>query len=454
MRHRRGEGPRTAGRLALLLALGVAGCRTVPPDPVEPRQVLAELDAVEPTPQADGETAGRAGGTFDPTDGLTLREAAAFALGANPGLRETRARLGVARAQLVEAGLLPDPTFSWDATDWLVDPGRDAALGGLGLMWEVPRPGEIPARRARAAAQVAEAHQQVLAAEWRLVREVTDAWLEVLAARERLALNERLLHIVRRTHAWFHAAREAKAATALQENLSGIELAKLETDRRRLLVDQDEARETLNALLGLRPDFSLVLQAEEAPFRHEAVSADARELLVRAVHRRPDLAALQAVHDRAEAALRLEVARQAPKLAVGTGFEIQLPLLSGGNAAAIRTKLREREQARRRIERAVHELRAQVHAALLELRRLEAQIRFVQQELEPRLAESVALAREARSVTQITPLELLTSQRQVLEVRTRILELHIAHRKARARLATLDGTWDGGPSPAREENQP
>jgi outer membrane protein, heavy metal efflux system len=450
------RGRRVAFALATALALAATGCRTWRPDPVEPSEVLARLDAVEPESVGPRVAPAAARAGFDVSDGLTMREAVALAVTANPALAAKRAEVGVAAAQLVEAGLLPDPTVGWDAAGWLVERTGDSALAGLGLRWELPRPGERAARRAGACARVEEARQEVLAAEWRLAGRVGQAWLEVLAARRRLALNEELLAIVRKTHAWFVAAREAKAATALQENLAGVERAELEAERERLLLDEVAARQQLAALLGVRPGIDLVLQAEPDAFLTVPVAADADALVARAVRRRPDLAALLALHEQAEAALRLEIARQWPGLAIGTGVELELPLFSNGNAPAIRTRMREREALRRRIESAVHDLRAEVHAAVLEVRRLERQIEFVERELEPRLTESVALAKAARAVTQITPLELLTAQRQVLEARTRILDLRIEHRKARARLATLDGTGlgeGGGPGAPTKETR-
>ena len=79
--------------------------------------------------------------------GLDADEAAAFALARHPALVARRAQLGVERALAVEAGLLPDPTFSWNAMDWVVGGTSDDVLTGLSLTFPLLRPGERGAAR-------------------------------------------------------------------------------------------------------------------------------------------------------------------------------------------------------------------------------------------------------------------------------------------------------------------
>ena len=77
---------------------------------------------------------------FNPSDGLSPDEAAVLAVIANPELKALRDRRGVAAAQVLQAGLLPNPDFSYslDAPVGGVRAGKVTAFG-LGLDWEVSR---------------------------------------------------------------------------------------------------------------------------------------------------------------------------------------------------------------------------------------------------------------------------------------------------------------------------
>ena len=111
----------------------------------------------------------------------TAREAAGWAVAHNPALVPLRADVGIAEAELVRAGWLPDPVVSWDAmnvraVDWMGGTTTTVDyVSGLGSFGEIPRPGETNARIGTALARKEEVQQGILAAEWRLVRAVNEA---------------------------------------------------------------------------------------------------------------------------------------------------------------------------------------------------------------------------------------------------------------------------------------
>ena len=74
---------------------------------------------------------------FDMEDGLSPAEAAILAILRNPDLRAIRDQHGIANAQLLQAGLLPDPQFSYTfaAPSGGTDLGMNNAFG-LGLSWQ------------------------------------------------------------------------------------------------------------------------------------------------------------------------------------------------------------------------------------------------------------------------------------------------------------------------------
>ena len=442
-------GHRSAWTLALALAAACfPGCATYRPAPLDPTDILAGLRAVSlddlRAPPPDAPVASTA---FDPSDGLTPDEAAAVALQLNPALRARRAELGVAGAQAIEAGLLPDPTFGWELSE-----------GAFEFLAPLLRPGERAARLDAADARTREVRWSILRDEWTLQRDVQLAFLEVLAARERRQLNERLSQVADHTQDFFLKAREARAVTALQETTASIQALEVRLERQRLVADERRARQALNALLGLPPDADWVLQEPADVFAADALageatvpstvsSAVADALVDAAVHRRPDLAELLAAYDRAEQALRLAVAQQWPELSLGTTVELTLPLLGPpsrlGNRPAIQTAWEAREVLRHEVEAAVHGLRAEVHDAALALDTAREQLAFSRQQIVPRVDESLALAEAAFDARSVTAGEILIAQSQVLAARVRLLETRIEHARALAALRWVTGADHG-----------
>ncbi|MFQ5749376.1 MAG: TolC family protein [Planctomycetota bacterium] len=376
---------------------------------------------------------------FHPEDGLNRAEATSIALTWNPELRAFRAEAGVAAAQLVEAGLFPDPALGWDAVDWLVGRTGDDALTGFSIRFPLPAPGVIPAREGIARGRVEEVHWLILGREWLLKRRVDLAFLGVLAAQARLALNGRLQEIARKTHDFFARGRAVGAATALQENLARLDLAQVERDGRRLELEVRRARQNLNSLLGLPPETEFELQTPKDPFAVSASLPSASEVTALAVKFRPDLKELLAVYHQSEENLRLQIARQWPLFALGTGLDLILPVFSRFNQPAIRTAREARERIAREVEAEIHRLRAEVFQAVVQQEIALDQVNFFRQEIEPQLEESLRLSEEALRQGEATLVEILTAQSQVLNARQQFLEARIENARARTVVAWVSG---------------
>lgn len=436
-------GPRAG---VFLTFISLSGCVGYEPAPTDARQLLDELERVrlEPAPAAAiapiGSTA------VDPRDGLDVLEAAAIAVHLNPALRAQRAQVGVARAQLVQAGLLPDPVIGWDAMNVVADfaterkSSANSYTAGVSLAWDVPRPGEIDAREGVARARVREALAEILRAEWELVREVHLAYVRLAAAQATLAINSELVAITSQTVEFFQRARAAGAATAIQERLASVERDRVRSDRVRLEFEEVVARQTLLGLLGLPPGTPLLLQ-DPAISLDPPIPAvlDVAALMQEATTRRPDLRQLAAQYGQAEEQLRLEVNRQFPQLTIGTGIAIQLPFFSRFNHPAIETARREREAAADRFRTAVHEARRQLHVAHAGLQRAEAQVAFNQNELRPGLEQLLGLTRAALEMGEITPLEILAAQGQTISTQLEFLEARQRRAEAWVELQAASG---------------
>ncbi|MCB9508497.1 MAG: TolC family protein [Myxococcales bacterium] len=374
---------------------------------------------------------------FDPSDGLTIDEATAVAVTLNPALRASRSEAGVAKAQLVEAGLLPDPTIGWDISD-----------SDLEVLLPLLRPDERDAKVDEAQARINEVQWAIRGDEWSLKRDVQLAFIDVLALAEQRKLNEQLQEVVTRTRDFFLRAREQGAATALQETTAAIQAAEVRLEGEGLVVQERRARQALNALLGLPPEAQYPLQAPPNPFHETSDDLDdAGVLTEQAIERRPDLQALLAAYARSEERLRLAVAQQWPALTIGTSIELLLPFFSDFNEPAIQTATKEREHLGKQVQAAIHELRAEVHDALAALELSRGQVAYFVNEIEPRLIESLRLAEEAFEARQVTAGEILIAQSQVLDARERLLEARIAHARALAMVTWVTGDKTSGGAP-------
>lgn len=437
---------------AVILGTVLQGCAGYEPRPQDPRTILRDLEAVVLRLESPGGE--------EPGTGLGMQQAALFAVRHNPRLAALRAETGVAAAQVVEAGLLRDPVLSYDAMDVLGDlaggetPRTPAWVSGLGVTWPVPRPGETGAREDEARSRLAAARRRVLAAEWELVRDVRLAFNKMLAIQARLELNARFLETARRTATFFERAREARAATALQANLAAVDLAQLQQARVELEARLPEARQALNTLMGLPPDATYELADPSGPWKRREPQA-AGELVRRAVEHHPRLGMLMARYEAAEAVVRLEVRRQWPQISLGTGISLVLAVFTEFNKPALQTARVRRARAARDLREAVHELRAQVHAARAAWSRADAVVAGFEAEVEPRLRESVRLADRAFEAREVTLVEILTAQRQVLQGLQGALEARVRRTRARIRLEALAGLYPvpGPPDPPETRHE-
>jgi len=437
--------------------VALTGCATYRPAPIEPLRLLEGLEAVEwnpDTPSPDALTDGARPAVVGP------RELAAFAVSTNPQLAAVRAQVGVRRALLVEAGLLPDPELGWSAMDVLASQIVDGTsssvdtLSGFDLMFPLLRPGERDARVGAAEWRAEEARRRVAAAEWSLTRGIYVAHEEVQAAEVLLAQTQALTDLAESTYDYFKRARDAGAATAIQANLALGELQTIRLDGVRVEARVRQARQALNALLGLPPSVELPLGPGDDPSENEALQATTAELTSRAVETRPDLASLLARYQAAEEGVRLAVSKQFPLISIGTGISLTLPILSKFGRPQLRTAIARREQLSREFTAAVHAARQEIAAAQTLWQLAEREVELVETELLPNAEQNLELSREAFQAGEITLLETLALQRALVEARTRHTETRAERSKRAWMLLAASGWLLGSPPTNNPINDP
>ncbi len=256
--------------------------------------------------------------TLDLADGLTPDEAAVLAVLANPALKAVRDAHGEAAAQLIGAGVLPNPVFSGE-----LDHPHGAGSAGtvnatnLGLEMDI---GSLVGRAARVAGASANLEAVDLGISWR-------EWEVAQAARiavVRLAMFERRLQLVKEEHAF-----ELKTVSVLEEAVDrgdatvqdlGVHrsaLASLVQVEGDLESTATEIRSDLDLLTGLPPDADVSPVLPDTETLQFAPLLEKGELVDRAAGGRLDLKALRLGYRAQEARVRQAVLAQFPSLSIG-----------------------------------------------------------------------------------------------------------------------------------------
>lgn len=256
---------------------------------------------------------------------ITLPQALELATRSSPRLRAARIEPAIARAQLVQAGLLPNPSLSLGYTR--VVQGDTQNRYNVGVSTVVDVSGERGARVRRAQVEVRAAEVRADSAVLATATEVGAQFTKVLylqmsieLRREAVDLGERLLA----------AARLRRDAGDLSR--AGVEQAELAFERARgqLLESAGELRRergVLGSLIGgeLPDEFRA---AGELPAGRGGCDREA--LLARMRHGRPDLQLLSIAVSQAELDAEVSRASRIPDFDIGASVSVRDPSGSSG----------------------------------------------------------------------------------------------------------------------------
>ena len=133
------------------------------------------------------------------TAGLTLAAVEELALTVNPTLAEADARVRAARGQSLQAGLPPNPTIGYLATEI----GNDGNAGQQGMIvgQEFIRGKKLALSRAVESREVARLEQQFEAQRQRVLTDVRIAYYHAYLAQQRVELSKKLLEVGQQSQA-------------------------------------------------------------------------------------------------------------------------------------------------------------------------------------------------------------------------------------------------------------
>jgi outer membrane protein TolC len=379
---------------------------------------------------------------------LSISAVARLALENNPDLVANRSQHGVAQAQLLQAGLAPNPTVTGAILPLAAGFGRTQAWNA-GISEDIKSLITLSARRESARQNARQVDAQIVWQEWQTIGQARLLAVDLMQGERTLRLATGLRDLL--------AGRNLRSQRALASGNTMIatvapDLAALQgaqtmvDDAQRQLLGR---RHQLNALLGLAPDAVVPLAPSPDLPPLDAVSIV--QMLPSLPTRRPDLVALQLGYGAQDARLRAAILAQFPNLAFGlTGGSDNSNVRNIGPQITLELPIFDRNQGNVAIERAtrqqLHDEYAarltaadgQVRAMLSEIKQLEEQLGRARRDLvgTSRIAAQAEAAFAAGNIDERGYVDLVTArftkEQEIVNIEQSLLEQRVA-------IATLIG---------------
>ena len=424
--------------LFALAVLGLAGCATSHEDLGRVSSSLGQRTGHEVTNSEPGKL--MLPSTVSLEDGLSEDEAVTLALWNNALFRETLADLGLSRADLVQAGMLPNPTFSM-----LIPVGAKplelTAKYPLEILWLRPR------RVAAAKLDYERTAQRLVQSGLDLIRDVRVAFAEVLLAGQRLQFAEETVTLNQSIAGLSQARLKAGDASELEAGNASVDVWQAQEQVARLRQDAQLSRERLRHLLGLGREQSIARLVDSALPAQAAPELNL--LLTNALAARPDLKAAEIGLE--AAGKRIGLARaEVFSLAVGInakeiGSGANQQFLAGPTVDLAVPILNQNQggvaQAQAKLEKAARQYFTVRDRIMLEV--VEAHTRLAQareshdlwrERILPPLEESVRQAGKAYEAGNVSYLFVLETSRKLQEARLKAATAAADVRRATAEL--------------------
>jgi cobalt-zinc-cadmium efflux system outer membrane protein len=384
-------------------------------------------------------------------DGITRKDAVAIALLNNRALQSDLSLLGVAAANLTQAGLPSNPVLSLEILFPIRNADSAAGLfGWLSDLWQLPRRkrmAEIAARQTdyRAALRVLE-----------VVVAASDTWDAVLNNRQQVKLAEALLEVrrqqaerilIRFNHGLSGTIQVQDAVASEFEQLTALYrrqqlLVKSETRLSQLLALDDAAAKVPMIPLGVVPSDEQSL----------------RETVKMALDNRLDLALAQMEVERMASGLNLEEALVWGSVMVGVSWQGDFKRASGddnsiGPALAVELPIFDQNQAGiaaagHKMLGATRALEARIQRAMKEVVdayelvvKTRSTLKTLEEELNHASSERLAYTQKWNRKMQLPFMEVLAANAAQLQVESQIMETRLFVNESQRGLHLA--TWGG-----------
>lgn len=434
---------------AILAIAATSACATTPNAPDRSRVATslerAGIDAKGLSPTAREWTVPPAT-SLD--DGLAIDEAVAIALWNNQGFQVALASLGLARADLIEAGLLRNPVFSL-LFPWGPKQLEFTLTWPIDALWQRPKRIEDARLNAEATAEMLGVHGL------RLVSEVRLAFLEVLVTDRRLRFAAEQSEVAGQAAKLAEGRLRAGDISEFETRLAQADASRLKAGRLMTLSSRDLAVVRLRALLGFRADTPLPRLIEPALQNADRCVQDAAALLKDAFAARPEVRAAELQIEAAGARAGLERARILSFTAsldanakgsegfeMGPGLAMELPILSTNQGRRARAAA-EIEQTSRRYLSVQATVAAEIAAAVVGLTEAQNVARVLGDDVATSLTRARQQAERLFTAGEISLLDLLVTRQRLIDLEAMRVDATFGINRAIVRLEQAVGRTCG-----------
>ena len=389
----------------------------------------------------------------DLAHGIGPDEAATIALFSNPALRSIRDRRGLASAQLIQAGILPNPVVSYE---------RDYVTGGntLGTRtgytfnagWEFSALIPFLPKKTAARKNLRSVDLDVAWQEWQIAVNARTAVYRVLGLDAQVARAREATEGLQQSTDAVRKAAEAHEKTVL--DLAAVESASQDSRATMLALEQELEKQHLglNKILGVEPETKVALRKGlSLPTRLAA--PDERDLLDGVESRRLDLLGLRQGYESQDATVRAAILAQFPKMSVGfskasdttnvhtTGFTVAVDVpFFDRNQGVIATERATRQRLLDEYNQRVFEARSDIATAIADIRSLGRQIAAAEEAL-PLLEKLVTTAQTAIEQRNADVLSYYTARSNLLQKRIQLIKLQEQLLEAHTALEIASGRY-------------
>jgi len=252
---------------AVLALLACSGCVRYHAKPLDPVAVQELIQHVSIADLMDRSAASGIAGPLKltPGEGLDADAVGLAALLLNPALKTKRLERGVAAGQIITAGLYPNPSLDTRGLPFDGE-GKGPKSFEASLSFEVLRWSERAAERDAKLANAEAVQFDIMAEEWKTVAEARTGYWNVVAAREKLRLNQEALELSERLTSGVRNRVTKGADNAFALNLAELQHLKLQAEARKLEAEAAAVERALRQVIGLPFDAELKLRIPEKPF--------------------------------------------------------------------------------------------------------------------------------------------------------------------------------------------
>lgn len=381
--------------------------------------------------------------------GLSLTQALAQAMAANPQLAAARQEIGIAQGARDQAGVMPNPELSYEVEDTdrnssttTITLSQALELGGKrGARIEAASYGQSVAQL-ELARQVNSLRADVVQAFHAALR----AQVGVDLARQSQQLGERGLKVV-------DGRVRAGKSSPVEATRAQVELAEARLQLRRAETEQAMAYQNLALISG---SATADVQRLDAPSLSPGLPPSSVDLLAR-LEQTAEMRHALAVIDQSDAALGSEKALRVPNLTVSVGSQydravrervnvvgLSMPLpLFDRNQGNVLSAARRADQARDQRNAVEQRLRSETQTALLQWTRAMHEVETYEQTILQAAQQALDSATRGFEMGKFGFIEVLDAQRTLITARGQYLDSLGAASAARAQVERIYGDLDG-----------